>query len=73
VEYTPRQNNHENYVQRFFDEYYSIINDSIETGITLTLMTTLEQLFFIDAEIYKEATLQDGHSRYNNLKEIVKE
>jgi hypothetical protein len=31
-----------NLVKKFFDEYHSIINDSIDTGVTLTLLNTLE-------------------------------
>jgi hypothetical protein len=44
-------------VKKFFDEYQSIINDSYQTGVTLTLMSVLEQLYLLDAEILKEPTL----------------
>jgi len=60
-------------VKKFFDEYHNIINDSIDTGVTLNLLNVLEQIFLIDSEILKEPTLQDGHSRYSNLKQIIKE
>jgi hypothetical protein len=46
-----------NQVKKFFDEYHNIINDSIDTGVTLTLVNLLEQLYFMDAEILKEPTL----------------
>jgi len=62
-----------NRVKKFFDEYHSIINDSIDTGATLTLLDVLEQLFLIDAETLREPGLQGGHSRYSNLKDIIKE
>lgn len=62
-----------NQVKKFFDEYHGIINDSIDTGVTLTLLNVLEQLFLIDAGILGEPSPQEGFSRYNNLKQIIKE
>ena len=67
------QGSNTNKVKKFFDEYHGIINDSIDTGATLTLLNVLEQLYFMDADILKEASLQEGHARYSNLKQIIKE
>jgi len=60
-------------VKKFFDEYHKIIQESIDTGTNLYLLNLLEQLFLIDAEILKEPSLQVGHSRYTNLKQLVKD
>jgi hypothetical protein len=62
-----------NLVKKFFDEYHSIIQESIDTGSILSLLSVLEQLFFIDAEILKEPSLQEGHTRYTNLKQMIKD
>jgi len=60
-------------VKKFFDEYHNIIQESIDTGSNLYLLNVLEQLFFIDAEILKEQSIQEGNQRYVMLKQTVKD
>jgi len=60
-------------VKKFFDEYHNIIQESIDPGSNLYLLNVLEPLFFIDAEILKEQSLQEGNQRYAMLKQTVKD
>ena len=59
--------------KKLFVEYHGIINDTIGTGATLTLLNVLEQLYFTDAGILKESSQQERHARYSNLKQLIKE
>ena len=68
-----RQISNSNHVKKFFDEFHNIINDSVDTGYSLSLLDMLENLFLLDPEIFRAPTLQNGHSRYNNLKQLIKE
>jgi len=50
-----------------------MINDFIDTGYSLSLLDVLENLFMLDSEIFRAPTLQNGHVRYNNLKQLIKD